>query len=191
MMQAIAPIVSLFLLLNLAQPITETEKISQLLYDELGVIAYIPETDYPISHINIEHRMTFENEEIKRGEPYQAHIEYKLELGERLDEEFKQIWQEEWPLMETVYGDLYMGKTAINLTVAPGGAGTLIDAEIIEIAGHHVQYQYLEREGDQFVIMIINFDDVGYYIEYLVQTETIEEEAKAFAKKIIDVHLQQ
>lgn len=77
-----------------------------------------------------------------------------------------------------------MNPTAIIVTIATGGVGELMDAEQFEIDGQEVQYQYISRESET-VFILMNFDDIGYQIQYSADTEDIEEEAKEFAEEII------
>ncbi|WP_188208108.1 hypothetical protein [Alkalibacillus aidingensis] len=65
--------------------------------------------------------------------------------------------------------------------------GDLNGAEILELEGQELQFHHnesIEREAEA-VFMHINFEDLGYGIQYFVEENDIEEEAKALARDII------
>ncbi|WP_100012110.1 hypothetical protein [Lentibacillus sediminis] len=180
-------LVVLFVLAGCGQAYINTAEISGEIDEYLGVTPYLPELDYPIGHAHIEYNTTFEDGEPARGEPWKATIEYKVSQDEQVDDQFREAWEDEVPDREIIYGELYMDQSAVLLSVYKDEAGTLQNAEVIEIVGHEVQYQHIQR-GTEAVIMLINFEDIGYEIQYLVEEEDIEEEAKAFAEEIINNH---
>lgn len=164
----------------------ETE-VSGIINDQLGISPYIPETDFEIGTVILEYIPGFEDRD-----PRSAVVNYfdSLEEKEPIDEDLKESWQESNLERELIYGDLYMEPNAISLEIFPDGVGTLVDSEIIEVAGLEIQYQFLERGIDgrnsDTVFMLIDFEDVGYQIMYNVKSDDIEEEAKELAEDIIE-----
>ncbi|WP_368653316.1 hypothetical protein AB4Y30_16720 [Ornithinibacillus sp. 4-3] len=154
-------------------------EITELIDEHLNVSPYIPKIDHEIGTVTLEYIVGFED-----GDPQSVNVEYKASLDEKVDSELVEVWQEENPATEIIYGDLYMDPAVIVLTIFPEGAGSIIDAEIIEIDGHEIEYLKTE-EGLDIVHMNINFDDVGYSIQYAVESDDIDEAAKDFAEDII------
>lgn len=177
----------LFLLIGCGQSSNGNADISEKINDYLAITPYLPQTDYEIGTVIIQHSPQIENGEMTKGKPFTASISYHVSQNEKVDEAFLEAWEKEHQFEEIIYGDLFMDQTAIIVTVAPGGIGELGHAELIEIENHHVQYQYIEREPET-VFILINFDDVGYQIQYSAGSSNIEEAAKAFAAEIIINH---
>ncbi|MGP4072042.1 hypothetical protein ACTWQB_05755 [Piscibacillus sp. B03] len=163
-----------------------SEPLSDKINEQIGVKPYLPETEYPINLAIIEYRTVLEDGEQVKGDPLKARVEYGVSQEEKVDQEFLESWKEQHPDLEIIHGNLYMDQTAIGLSISPGGVGEMTNAEVIEIEGHEVDYQFIEREETQPVIISINFEDVGYMIEYQAEEDDIEEEAKAFAADIIN-----
>ncbi|WP_368652230.1 hypothetical protein AB4Y30_10735 [Ornithinibacillus sp. 4-3] len=163
-------------------------EISGVINDHLGISPYIPETDYEIGIVILEYHPGFED-----GDPRSVTVNYfeALEEIEPIDEDLKESWQESNPEGELIYGDLYMEPSVISLEIFPdGGLGELMDAETIEVAGHEIQYQFLEQGSDgrdsDTIFMNMHFDDMGYFVRYSVQSDDIEEAAKELAADIIE-----
>lgn len=63
------------------------------------------------------------------------------------DEETKEYFEEAFPEREVAYGTLYVEPSVISIEVYQDGFGGIgDDVEIIDIAGHEVQYQFLKKE---------------------------------------------
>ena len=179
-------ILGFILLVGCSQEVSGDSDISKEINGYLGMTPFLPDVDYPMGHVYIEYSPIFEDGEPVKGEPRQATVEYKVSLDEKVNEEFRESWDEGNPLWEIIHGDLYEDDTAIIVNVEDS-EGHVQGAEIIEIEGHEVQYQHIERETEA-VFMHVNFEDISYGIHYLVAENDIEEEAKAFAKEIINNH---
>ncbi|PKR77084.1 hypothetical protein CEY16_10070 [Halalkalibacillus sediminis] len=177
-------IVGLFLLVGCGQEAGSHSDISDEINNHLGIAPYLPEIDDPIGHVHVEYSPEFEDGEPINGEPFQATVEYKVSLDEKVDEEFKESWEEINPRREIIYGELYKDRTAVMVRVSKG-SGEIQGAKTIEFKNHDVRYQLIERET-KTVFMLINFEDIGYEIQYRTEENDIEEEAKAFAKDIIN-----
>lgn len=167
----------------------DTSEVSAIINEHLGISPYIPETDYELGTVLLE----YFPEGVRDEEPHKATISYfeSLDELETLDEEMRKEFEENDPLnRKFLYGDMYLEGRIIFIEIYPEGIN-MQDGEVIDILGHDVQYVYYEK-GDgrdfDFVIMTINFDDVGYSIEYLNrgQSDNIQEEAKALAEDIIE-----
>lgn len=164
----------------------ETE-VSEIIKEHLGISAYIPKTDYELGTVILVSHPTE-----KDLEPYNATISYfeSLDELEGADEESIKHWKENNEGNELIYGELYAEPRLIFIEIYPPGVD-LLDLETIEIAGHEVQYQFLEGgkegrdPGSNHVTMMINFEDVGYAITYSAQSDDIEAEAKRLAEDII------
>lgn len=178
-------IVMLFLLVGCGQSTSGSGDISEEINEYLGVTPYLPETDYPIGHVSIEYgpNPKAEDDGPTKGEPINAQVEYNISQDEKVDEKSLEEWEES-NRQEVIYGDLYMDGAAIMVTIFKGDGGEIKDADLIEIDGHEVQYQFIERNTEA-VIIRINFDGISYMIQYLAEENDIEEEAKEFAKEII------
>lgn len=163
----------------------DSEQLSDKINKQIGVEPYLPETEYPINLAYIEYRTVLEDGEQVKGDPLRARVEYGVSQEEKVDDEFLESWKEQHPDLEIIHGDLYMDQTAIGLSISPGGVGEITNADVNEIEGHEVDYQFIEREETQAVIIGIDFEDVGYMIEYQAEEDDIEAEAKAFAADII------
>lgn len=183
-MRKVLLVAMLVMLVSCGQSADKTADINEPIEDALGITPYLPETDYPIGLITIEYSQIVDNGAMTKGDPSVAKVHYLMSTDEIMDEEWKQAWEDKHPFEEIVYGDLYMDPTAIIVTIAPDGVGELTDAELIEIDGKEVQYQYISRDSET-VFIAMNFDDIGYQIQYSADIEDIEEEAKAFAEEII------
>lgn len=165
----------------------DTSEVSAIINEHLGISPYIPETDYKLGAVVLEH-------DLVNLEPHYATINYYDSSGDLTepDEETMASFEERFPERKVVYGTLYIESSVISIEVYPvdglGGGMHDEDAEIIDISGHDVKYVYYKK-GDgrdlDFVVMAINFDDVGYRILYNVQSDNIEEEAKKLAEEII------
>ncbi|GEL78353.1 hypothetical protein [Tenuibacillus multivorans] len=177
--------VVLFLLVSCGQESSGTADISEKINEYLGVTPYLPETEYPIGHVHIEYSPKFQDGKVTRGDPFKATIEYNLSQDERADETFKEAWEARDQFREIIYGELYEDQSAIVMNVYNGGPGNLQGADVIEIDGHEVQYQHIQRDLE-VVVMLISIKGIGYEIQYLTEENDIEEEAKAFAKEIIN-----
>jgi len=162
----------------------ETDEMKQMIEDELGVSPYIPESDSVGTMVLNYSPVLGDDDEPEKGDPFNVVIEYKASTDEKADEEMKEVWEERDPLRELIYGDLYMDPNTSKVTIFPEGVGEMMDAEQIDIEGHEVQYQYIERENGT-VIMAMDFTDYGYMIEYYLIEGKTEEDAKAFAGDIV------
>src|SRR5699024_8916173 len=95
---------------------------------------------------------------------------------QQVDEEMMEWWEEEFPERELLYGDLYVEGSTISIEVYRAGEfGGLAHADIIEIGGHEVQYDYLKKGTDgrdsNHVFMVMHFDDVIYSIRYSAHSD--------------------
>jgi len=164
----------------------ETTEVSEIINEHLGISPYIPKTDYELGTVLLE----FTPPGAEDPEPWKATISYfeSLDDSEAADEEMIKEFEENDPLdRKFLYGNLYPEGRIIFIEVYPDGIN-MVDSEIIEIAGHDVQYEFLKEEDGRdgnHVSMAINFEDVGYSIMYSVQSDNIEEEAKKLAEDII------
>lgn len=183
-MRKVLLVAMLLMLVGCDQSTDKTVDINEPIEDALGITPYLPDTDYPIGLITIEYSQIVDNGAMTKGDPSMAKVHYLMSTDEMLDEDAKEAWEDNQSFEEIVYGDIYMDPVAIIMTIAPDGVGELMDAELIEIDGHEVQYQFISRETET-VFIFMNFDDIGYQIQYSADTEDIEEEAKAFAEEII------
>ncbi|MFA1822024.1 hypothetical protein ACDX78_17870 [Virgibacillus oceani] len=166
------------------QTSAETDEMKQIIEDELGVSPYIPEGDSVCTMVLNYSPVLADDGESEKGGSFKVEIEYKASTDEKVDEEMKEVWEERDPLREIIYGDLYMDPNTSKVTIFPDGAGEITDAEHLEIEGHEVQYQHIDRESGT-VIMAMDFADYSYMIEYYLIEGKTEEDAKAFAKDII------
>lgn len=170
----------------------ETTKVSEIINEHLGISPYIPETDYELGTVLLEYYPQLGSEE---KEPHYATISYfeSLDELEPADEETIKEFEENDPLnRKFLYGYLYLEGRIVFIEIFPGQFEMLDEeVEVIDVLGHDIQYVYYEK-GDgrdlDMVRMTINFDDVGYRIEYLNrgQSDNIEEEAKKLAEDIIN-----
>ncbi|RPF55876.1 hypothetical protein [Aquisalibacillus elongatus] len=172
------------LLVGCGQEANGNSEISKKINEELGITPYLPEVEYPIANVNVEYTPVIEDDEVVNGDPWNAVVQYNISLDEKVDEDFIRSWEENNPRKEIIYGELYKDPTAIIVNVN-GTQTNLESAETIEIEGHKVQFQHIERESET-VIMLIDFEDINYKILYFVDENDIQEEAKAFAKEIIN-----
>ena len=78
-----------------------------------------------------------------------------------------------------------MDPNVSTVTIFKDGAGEMKDADLIEIEGHEVQYQHIQRDTAT-VIMAMDFEDYGYMIYYYLEEGKTEEDAKSFAADIIN-----
>lgn len=176
---------------NITAGKNSNEDISKIIHEHLGISPYVPETKYELGTVLLEYHPQFGSEE---KEPLKATISYfeSLDELEKADEEMVEWFEENDPLgRDLLYGDLYPQGRIIFIEIYPGRI-EMGDEEVedINVLGHDIQYVYYEKGGGRdldMVMMTINFDDVGYSIEYLNrgQSENIEEEAKELAEDII------
>lgn len=101
-----------------------------------------------------------------------------------MDEDLKSEWEED-QRKKLIYGDFYQDPVAIDLTVYKGSVGSVNEAEVAEIEGHEVQYQYLERDHNDSAVYAMNFDSFGYMIIYHLIDGKTEEDATEFVSDII------
>lgn len=167
---------------------TAVSDVSEVFNDYLNISPYIPSTDYEIGAVIMEYRPGTEDQD-----PFHATINYYDSLGklEELDDESKEWWKENTTERDLVYGDLYEDPSAISIEIYPAGKfGGMVDAGIIELAGHEVQYQSLKQgtsgRNSDHIFIAINFDDVSYVVQYNDQSENAEKNAKKLAENIIE-----
>jgi predicted small secreted protein len=161
--------------------LSEISDVSESIYEALGVEPYIPVLEYPIGMVTINYSL-FE-------QPMSADIYYLRSTDERwdLDEDMKTSWENEHR-SKVIYGDFFADDTVVKLTIAKDGIGTIADAELIEIEGHEVQYQLLEREHGDAVFIGIDLGSIGYMIQYHLLDGLTEEDARSLAADIIQAH---
>lgn len=172
----------------------DTSEVSEIINEHLGISPYIPETDYELGTVLLEyHPLPEPGSEEK--EPLKATVSYFESLvdSEPADEEMMEWFEENDPLdRDLLYGNLYAKGRIIFIEVYPGQINMGDEeVEVIDILGHDIQYVYYGKEDGRdldMIMMTINFDDVGYSIEYLNrgQSDNMEEEAKALAEDIIE-----
>lgn len=165
-------------------PSSEGEEIKQIIEKELGINPYIPDDDLIGAVIMNYYHALDNNSDAGKGDPFQVEIEYKASTEEKLDEKMKEVWDDRDPLREVVYGDLYMDPNVCKVTIFKDGVPEIMAAELIELEGHEVQYQHIERDSEA-VIMAIDFEEYGYMIEYYLEEGRTEEDAQVFAEDII------
>lgn len=156
-----------------------TSEVSEIINEHLGISPYIPEIDHELGAVILEHYMTTQ-------EPFYATINYFESLNglTAATEEMMKQWKEDFPNRELVYGTLYVEPPIITIDIYPAGNYKGSDGEIINIAGHEVQYSFIQRES-KTIFMDMHFDNVSYSIRYSVESDNIEKEAKKLAEDII------
>lgn len=171
------------------EEINDTEVIQRAINEKLDVEVYVPKHEnYPATLATVEYLFMLEDgEEILRDEPKQATVTYQASTEELFEGVDVEDWEEE-NRSEVLYGDFYRGSAAVTLNIFPEGGATLGDADLIEISGEEVQYQFLERETGNFVMMMFDAGGAGYFIIYSLMDDQTEEDAKGFAQEIIDYY---
>ncbi|SDN63401.1 hypothetical protein [Alkalicoccus daliensis] len=183
---------SLFVLLLLisacgTESSSGNQELEQIINEELGIEPFIPEYEpYPIGIATINYHTEVENREAVQGEPSGAGVSYLTSKEEELDldEDLKNEWEDK-QRKKLIYGDFYQDPVVIDLTVYKGSVGSVNEAEVVEIEGHEVQYQYLEREHNDYVVYAMDFDSFGYMIIYHLVDGRTEEDATEFVSDII------
>ncbi|MEC5423513.1 hypothetical protein QGM71_08395 [Virgibacillus sp. C22-A2] len=174
----------LMLFVGCSQGSDETDIITEKIDEELGISPYIPKVEFPIGTVIVSYDFKVENEETVKGEPKSAVIEYLVSKENSLDEETKEEWEES-EVKKVIYGELYTGQSAIQMTISKDAIGEISGADQIDIDGHEVQYLLVQEDVD-LVIMAMDFNDYGYTVQYSLVEGESEEDAISFLKDIIN-----
>ena len=169
------------------EEVNDTEVIQQAINEKMGVEAYVPKHEkYPATLATVEYFFMLEDgEEVLRDDPKQATVINQASTDELFEDFDVEAWEEE-NRSEVLYGEFFQGSAAVTLNILPEGGATLNDAELVEISGLEVQYQFLEREAGNSVIMLFEAGGTGYFILYSLINGQTEQDAKGFAQEIIE-----
>ncbi|HSI66070.1 MAG TPA: hypothetical protein VK947_01565 [Planococcus sp. (in: firmicutes)] len=156
--------------------------------DELGVDAHVPQTfDYPIGIASIEYGFHMEDGDVVLDDPFFANIQYQLATEEPFEGIDREAWEEEHR-SEIIYGDFYQEPSVVSMRISKDSFGSIIDAGTQTISGHVVQYQFLQRDANDIVIIGFDIENVGYLLNYQLIDGQTEEDAQAFASEIIEYY---
>ncbi|TFD97083.1 hypothetical protein [Jeotgalibacillus sp. R-1-5s-1] len=161
------------------------ENLDSSVDDRLELDSYIPEIEgYPVGLATVESKteLNEDGEEVVTDEPRQAIVTYYQSMEEPIEDLDVDQWEKD-NNSEVIYGDFYNDMTLASLSITPESAGTMQEAEEIEIEGHPVQYMHSE-EADA-VFMHFDVNDAGYIVTYYLLDDRTEEDAINFAGEII------